>query len=250
MKRLRSECGASILMALVLLLLESMVSAVILTAATSAARRVRNDREAQQDYLLVSSAAEMIRDIIQADRYYCEVTVTTYLLQEQEENGVTVTYTPPPTVDMEQELPSKVMREWLASGIDGSDATAVVTIKGSEDTIEISMPEVQNADAEEATFKTVVAEFKMDSGSGNITVKLRIKPEKENASTDTNTNADSEEDCRMTLTLRGNMEVTESQASEVGDGVERIRITGTTITWESGKIVKGIKEAASEQAEM
>ena len=249
MKKLRSERGASILMALVLLLLASMVSAVILTAATSAARRVRNDREAQRDYLLVSSAAEMIRDSIQADEYYREVWFITYK-DTIDEDGKVIPADPKTKTELKAEnQPNGTMGEWLAAGIDGSDATAAVTIKGSEDTIEISMPEVQNADGEAVAFKTVVAEFKMDGGSGNITVKLRIKPENESADTNTNTNADSEEDCRMTLTLRGNMKVTESQASEVGDGVESIRITGTTITWESGKIVKGIKEAASEQAE-
>ena len=249
MKKLRSERGASILMALVLLLLASMVSAVILTAATSAARRVRNDREAQQDYLTVSSAAEMIRDSIQADRYYRKVTVTTYLPQEQEADGVTVTYTPPPTIEMEQELPGRVMSEWLAAGISGSEPESPVSITGSSDTIEISVPTIKSRDGEETNLKTVIADFTMDSGSGDITVKLRIKPENEN--TNTNMNTDSEEDCRMTLTLKGSCEektsVSTGGTSDSGT-IDEIRITEATITWDSGKIVKGIKEAVSEEA--
>ena len=248
MKKLRSERGASILMALVLLLLASMVSAVILTAATGAARRVRNDREAQQEYLTVSSAAEMIRDGVQADKYYRKVSVTTYQPEEREENGVTVRVTPPPTVEMEQELPSKVMCEWLSAGIDGSDQESPVSITGSSDTIEISVPTITGKDGEKTDLKIVIADFTMDSGSGDITVTLRIKPENESESA----KADSEEDCRMTLTLKGSCEektsVSTGGTSDSG-GIDEVRITETTITWGSGKIVKGIKEASSEEAE-
>ena len=248
MKKLRSERGASILMALVLLLLASMVSAVILTAATSAARRVRNDREAQQDYLTVSSAAEMIRDGIRQDKYYRKVTVTTYQPEKREENGVTVSVTPPPTVEMKQELPSKVMCEWLSAGIDGGDRESPVSITGSSDTIEISVPTIKSKDGEKTDLKTVIASFTMESGSGDITVTLRIKPESESESA----NAASGEDCRMTLTLKGSCEektsVSTGGTSESGD-IDEVSITETTITWDSGKIVKGIKEALSEEAE-
>ena len=248
MKKLRSERGASILMALVLLLLASMVSAVILTAATGAARRVRNDREAQQDYLTVSSAAEMIRDGIRQDKYYRKVTVITYQQEKREENGVTVSVTPPPTVEMEQELPSKVMCEWLSAGIDGDDRESPVSITGSSDTIEISVPTIKSKDGEKTDLKTVIASFTMESGSGDITVTLRIEPENESESA----KADSEEDCRMTLTLKESCEektsVSTGGTSNSG-GIDEVRITETTITWDFGKIVKGIKEASSEEAE-
>lgn len=64
MNKLRDRRGASLLMALLLLLLATMVSVVILTAVSSAARHLSRDREAQQNYLTVSSAAELIRDSI------------------------------------------------------------------------------------------------------------------------------------------------------------------------------------------
>ena len=56
MNKLRDRRGASLLMALLLLLLATMVSVVILTAVSSAARHLSRDREAQQNYLTVSSA--------------------------------------------------------------------------------------------------------------------------------------------------------------------------------------------------
>ena len=62
MKRLKNNSGATILMALLLILLATVVGAAVLTAAVSAARHLRGDREAQQNYLTVSSAAELIRE--------------------------------------------------------------------------------------------------------------------------------------------------------------------------------------------
>ena len=41
-----------------------MALLLILLAAPTAARHLRSDREAQQNYLTVSSAAELIRDSI------------------------------------------------------------------------------------------------------------------------------------------------------------------------------------------
>ena len=64
MKKLKNNSGATILMALLLILLATAVGAAVLTAAVSAARHLRSDREAQQNYLTVSSAAELIRDSI------------------------------------------------------------------------------------------------------------------------------------------------------------------------------------------
>ena len=64
MKKLKNNSGATILMALLLILLAMAVGAAILTAAVSAAHHMKSDREAQQNYLTVSSAAELIRDSI------------------------------------------------------------------------------------------------------------------------------------------------------------------------------------------
>ena len=85
MKKLKNERGESILMALLLLLLASVISALILTAATNAAHHLRNDRKAQQNYLTVSSAAELIRDSILQESYTrVWEKVTTY---EKDEKG-------------------------------------------------------------------------------------------------------------------------------------------------------------------
>jgi len=60
--KLHSSSGASMVMALLFLLLCLMVGAVILTAASANAGRVSRQRSQQQDYFTVSSAAKLLRD--------------------------------------------------------------------------------------------------------------------------------------------------------------------------------------------
>ena len=92
MKKLKNNSGATILMALLLILLAMAVGAAILTAAVSAAHHMKSDREAQQNYLTVSSAAELIRDSIAGDSYERIMTETHTALKDAEGNitGYTV----------------------------------------------------------------------------------------------------------------------------------------------------------------
>ena len=76
-RKLNSQRGASMLMALLLMLVGIMVSAVIISAATSAAVNKRSEKEQQQAYLAVSSAAELVRDDFQSlTGRYKDVTTT------------------------------------------------------------------------------------------------------------------------------------------------------------------------------
>lgn len=78
--KLNSSRGMSMLMAILLLLVATMVSVVILSAATTGMKRAESDRAGQQAYLTVSSAAQLLRDEI-SDQSYTS-TVTTYYLDE------------------------------------------------------------------------------------------------------------------------------------------------------------------------
>ena len=69
MNKLKQGRGATILMAILLVLIASIIAAVILSAALSAYHTLRRDRENQQNYLAVSSAAELLRDAILGDEY-------------------------------------------------------------------------------------------------------------------------------------------------------------------------------------
>lgn len=73
--KLQNKSGVTILMALLLLIVAITVSCVVLTAATTSARHINNDRINQQAYLTVGSAAELVRDELIKELY--TVTETT-----------------------------------------------------------------------------------------------------------------------------------------------------------------------------
>ena len=80
LKKLHSQRGETMLMALLLFLVGVMVSAVILAAAISAESDAKAAREEQQAYLTVSSAAELFRDAIQSGSGgYREIVTKTYV---------------------------------------------------------------------------------------------------------------------------------------------------------------------------
>nr|WP_297706949.1 hypothetical protein [uncultured Butyrivibrio sp.] len=64
MNKLRSEKGASITFALLLFLVCAVLSSVILAAATAAAGRMSKIAESDQRYYAVTSAAELLKDLL------------------------------------------------------------------------------------------------------------------------------------------------------------------------------------------
>ena len=68
-EKLRSESGASILLALLFFLLCAMVGASVLMAAASNAGKSRSNREEQQKYLTLSSALQLVCDELTAAEY-------------------------------------------------------------------------------------------------------------------------------------------------------------------------------------
>lgn len=244
MKKLKNERGESILMALLLLLLASVISALILTAATNAAHHLRNDRKAQQNYLTVSSAAELIRDSILQESYtrvwekvttYKKNDEGRYVWQKEDTKLVPGQFT-------------GIMKAWLAVGIEDNknEGAKYASVAGCQDTIKVDVP----IEGEEDGLQTVQAEFTMDKDTANITVKLSLLPPDGQESAGTEGSA--AEDCRMTLTMKG--AVSKKDESPAGGSISeengtKIEKHITTINWSGAKITKGIKEANSEQAE-
>lgn len=237
MKKLKNERGESILMALLLLLLASVISALILTAATNAAHHLRNDRKAQQNYLTVSSAAELIRDSILQESYTrVWEKVTTYT---KDDAGTYV-----PKKEKTTLVPGKftgIMKAWLAEGIanNENEGARYASVTGYQDTIKVDVP-IKGEDG----LQTVQAEFTMDKDTANITVKLSLLPPDGQKSAGTESSA--AEDCRMTLKITGNVMPEEVINTNDEKTIEKYT---TTINWSGAKITKGIKEANSEQAE-
>lgn len=218
MKKLKNNSGATILMALLLILLAMAVGAAILTAAVSAAHHMKSDREAQQNYLTVSSAAELIRDSIAGDKY--ERTMTETHTANTDEEGHT-TYTVSYSTNVN--YPTGIMGQWLSACIeDGSENVQYASLKDFKDTIEVDL----KID-EDTSLRTVRADF-FAQKDGQIQVQLSLKPEE--GKTD---------DCRMTLTMQGTLkeETPESYSSEDVDSY----IYKTTVKWEPQRITKGIE---------
>lgn len=100
--KVQSQSGASMLMALFLLLVVTVVSVVILVTATSAAHQVRDNRAAQQAYLTVSSAADLLVQAFAKQSY--TYTLTTYTRSDDPK----ITRT-----DWKERKPESVLQETL-----------------------------------------------------------------------------------------------------------------------------------------
>ena len=208
MKKLKNEQGVTILMALLLVLTAAVVSAVILSAALSAARRVNGDRTAQQNYLAVSSAAELVRDSID-QMQYTKTTITTYKWDEKSDSYVQT------GSSSTEKLPTGLMRAWLTDGARNNGCT---------DTITITLPD--------EALPPVKASFSMTGrGEGNWGYDIQIAFSL--------TDAGNADDCRMTLRLGGIVDESTSTFTDGNTG--QSRIDRLTITWGNPKITKGVE---------
>ena len=104
--KVQSQSGASMLMALFLLLVVTVVSVVILVSATSAAHQVRDNRAAQQAYLTVSSAADLLVQAFAKQSY--TYTLTTYTRKDD-------STIPPQTKENESTSESVLQKTLLAA---------------------------------------------------------------------------------------------------------------------------------------
>ena len=222
MKKLHDKRGATILMALFLLLLATMVSTVILTAVASVSKHITRDREAQQAYLTVSSAAELLRDSIQSATYdRLDQEETTY--KRNDRGRLVVDQTSSTHTETE---PEGLMGQWLAACIadDGQ------WVSRYEDTLLVS---VQDADGE--TLSPVQVQFFMapsrDYGTENSKTEevdftlIFSLPEGD--------------DCRMTLHVTGTREFQHTWGGTASAGYVWDKQT-TTIRWEHAEIYKGV----------
>ncbi len=252
MRKLKNERGESILMALLLLLLASVISALILTAATSAAHHLRNDRKAQQNYLTVSSAAELIRDSV-LNETYTRVYTEQHRFVVDDKGNKTEKITSSTAITPEDKT-GGLLRPWVRAGINDEDTNAkYAQIQKFEDTIEVQVTPKDGT----KELQTVQASFKVEppstilNTSPTITVELSLKQEASNTETNESAADKAEDDCRMTLVLTGKIdtsEVTQTGIQGAKEGEYDLACT-TTITWNTAKITKGIKEADSEKAE-
>ena len=99
--KLHSRTGASMLIALLFFLVAMTVGAVVLTAASANAGRVKRNRQEQQNYLAVASAAGLLREDITGDPCLTfigsyrriDTEIVTYHESKDEETGEVTTWT-------------------------------------------------------------------------------------------------------------------------------------------------------------
>ena len=225
MKKLKNNSGATILMALLLILLAMAVGAAILTAAVSAAHHMKSDREVQQNYLTVSSAAELIRDSINGQTY--ERTLTVKREANRDKDGNVTGYTETRNLVKPDPAFTGPMGAWLSACIanSGDKTQLYASLQECSDTITVTV------DTGDGGLRPVQANFSAQK-DGKIQVELSLKPE--TGKTD---------DCRMTLTMQGLL--TKEGKDALPTGGEYRETYTTKVTWGSPKITKGIKEAGT-----
>ena len=242
MKRSKNNSGATILMALLLILLATAVGAAVLTAAVSAARHLRSDREAQQNYLTVSSAAEMIRDSINGQTYERALSEI-HTFKEKEDGGVEETISRSVQMTPSDGKFKGVMGKWLSACIvdGGNTAKGFASFAACSDTIIVILDDdTANLKKVKAVFSAVPGE---DTGEreyaySNIQVELSLESEDANA-----------DNCHMTLAIKGTLTKKKNSGVWNTAGTAYSDIFTTTVTWGSPTITKGIGRQAYEQAE-
>ncbi len=86
-QKLKSESGASILLALLFFLICALVASAVLMAAVSNAGKIKSNQEMHQKYLAVSSALELVCDDLLSAEYCGQYTVTVTETQKTDSEG-------------------------------------------------------------------------------------------------------------------------------------------------------------------
>lgn len=210
------------LMALLLMLAAVMVSAVVIASSVSAVSSLRADREEEQSYLTVSSAAELVRDELASEKSSSKTIVTkTYSDSSYSERYLKETSTNATAgTGVFAEIVSAGMAHLQEYPTDTYQKTCTIRTDGYED---------------------VSAEFFLELSSdanGNEFYELTVwftGGEEPNA-------------CRMCLTMEGTQTTTTTQSQSSSSSSwwwsskEYYLTTTTTVNWTNGRIQK--REAA------
>lgn len=210
--KLNNNEGKTILMALFLLLVAIVVSVVIITAATTAAHQLNDNKEAQQAYLTVSSAAELFRDETEGKKYE-------HILKTYTKNSENVSDKPS---EVNEIRPEGSFRGLLTEIADN-------TLNNGSDLYKETAISVNNSGSSSYSFEQVKAKIYIQSISANH-YNMDISFETAGKNKD-------EQGYKLNL----NLPVTKSEQSISGiteDGNYSVTTTTTTVTFGKGTVTR------------
>ena len=248
-KKLNSQRGASLLLALMLFLVCAMVSAVVLGAASTNAQKVK-DRQAQlQRYASVSSAAQMVRELVSRLNYEGSEYVNIYGC-----TGSALQLSDPPTHQTEYVYEGMGAGFLKTKGEDG--VLADLLMEGAE---LVYRSQIDPATGKRANFTGWTKEFVVNDNTA-CKVKVTVSIDREYTLTFVFA-AQEDEDYRMTLVCHRQPANQQEKKEEklpcshlethyddtVGKDVsENASFNGKTVTtitpisWDRGSIYKGV----------
>ena len=229
--KVQSQSGASMLMALFLLLVVTVVSVVILVSATSAAHQVRDNRAAQQAYLTVSSAADLLVQAFAKQSY--TYTLTTYTCRD----NPNITR---PEVKKESK-PESVLQETLLAA---SRAVRLHDDKTPNERVFSRNAKLSLTNAEEK-MQPVQAKFQLSCQSSGSESRYEMLVRLSLADT-----AETEPGYRMELRIPiSKTQTVESRGSITEETAEGTRIIWevtdriTAVVWQQARMTKGWQDA-------
>lgn len=252
--KLNSRKGTSIFFGLLLFLAASILSAVMISAATTTIKRVESDRKGEQNYLTCSSAAAMLRDgITGTEIKYVQkeiVEYTKYLPQldyKQTSSRKDTSWSNAVKTDADHTKTVTAIAKMLQKYIEAFYKDAVVATAPFTKTCTISVP---YTDGEKKKMADVTAVFtfsnRADTGAGagvadngcNIIIKLSA--------------GEGTDICRMVVSLLGKASSPNIETSEIYSnyGLKKtiITTTTTTYTWSVKDIIYGERERTEEDS--
>ena len=236
--KVQSQSGASMLMALFLLLVVTVVSVVILVTATSAAHQVRDNRAAQQAYLTVSSAADLLVQAFAKQSY--TYTLTTYTCKD----NPNITR---PEVEKES-TPESVLQDTLLAA---SRAVCQHNDNGTPSELVFSRNAKLSLTNAEEKMQPVQAEFRLSCQSSGSESRYEMLVRLSLADTaDTADTAETEPGYRMELRIPiSKTQREESRGSITEETAEGTRIIWevtdsiTAVVWQQARMTKGWQDA-------
>ena len=223
--KVQSQSGASMLMALFLLLVVTVVSVVILVTATSAAHQVRDNRAAQQAYLTVSSAADLLVQAFAKQSY--TYTLTTYTRKDDS--------TTPPRTEKNESTSKSVLQDTLLAA---SRAVCQHNDNGTPSELVFSRNAKLSLTNAEEKMQPVQAEFRLSCQSSGSESRYEMLVRLSLADT-----ADTEPGYRMELRIP----ISKTQTVESRGSITEGTAAGTPITWE---VTDSITAVVWQQARM